>query len=382
DDAGRDELLMGMHMDMPGHTRSSGASLQAIGAARGPGQLTMRLEVLNTLDHADMLMRPDNASPMYLLTWPDVRSRSVSLWSELVQVRGALRASLNGRLETARMEALNNQGVRQLQLSQPGAPSGRSDWPASLGLALDWEVQPTLNTGLSLGWSRRAPSTTEAFGYYLYVASDGYLYSGDPLLKQEQSVQLEWRTAWKSGPLDFRITLWHSEMLDWITGQPDPGEVPVPFARGWKRFANSGRARLQGLELHLRRALPGHWNLQGSGTLQHGWRVADGDPLAGMSPPSGRVSLSHERSRWSWLLELRGAAGRTHPSRLGQEEARAGFAVLQTRVELQAGSRLHLSLAVDNLLDRSYREASDWGSPLRPGRTLQFRLQYSGSNRF
>ena len=380
DDSGRDELLMGMHMDMPGHTRSSGASLQAMGAAGGARQLTLRLEVLNTHAHADMLMRPADATPMFLLTWPDVRNQSVALWAELLQVRGTLRASINGRLELARMEALNSQGVRQLQLSQPGAPSRRSDCPASLGLVLDWEVQPTLETGLSLGWSQRAPSTTEAFGYYLYVASDGYLHSGDPLLKPEQSVQLEWRTAWKPGPLDIRLTAWRSEMLNWITGLPDPGEVPVPFARGWKRSANSGRAHLQGVDLHLRRELLAHWNLQGSGTLQRGWRDEDGDPLPDMTPLSGRISLNHERTRWSWLLELRGAGARDHPSRLGQEDPRPGFAVLQSRVDLKASSRLHLSLAVDNLLDRRYQEATDWGSALRPGRTLHIRLEYSGSS--
>jgi iron complex outermembrane receptor protein len=380
DDSTRDILLMGMHMDMPGFTRTSGLRVENTIGPVPNLLLRTGVEAFSVNQLADMLMRPENSATMYLLTWPDVHSETVATWLEAQQQRGRLRLRCSGRLEWRRMEARSEQGLAQIRLSLPDAPASRHDLPASVTLAADWQLSTALEAGLGLSVTRRAPSTTEAYAYYLYVANDGYLYSGNPRLGMEKSLQAEGRLAYRTDHGEARLTVYHYELEDVIRGLPDPGEVDVPFANGWRRYGNGGRARLNGLELRGRVTPGGPWHLEASGALQRAWFLDTGDPLPDLLPPSGQFNIVYNRKGSGMLLGLQAVAPRDHPSRAAGETPLPGYTLLKARLDHRATPDLHLSLGADNLLDRSYRQAGDWGTALRPGRTVWARVEWTMDN--
>jgi iron complex outermembrane receptor protein len=281
DDSTRELLLMGMHMDMPGFTRTSGLRLEHLAFPGPDTQTRFGVEGHLVNQFADMLMRPEASATMYLLTWPDVRTATAATWLGVQRSLGRLRLELDGRLELRRMQARSEQGLSQIRLSLPEAPAARNDLPLSLGIGLDWRLASFLETGLGISAFRRAPSTTEAYAYYLYVANDGFLYSGDPTLELERGIQLEGRLALRTEQAEARLTVYHYELADVIRGLVDDSEVPVPFARGWKRYGNGGRARLNGLEARGSLGPFGPWRLEASGALQRARFLDTADPPAG-----------------------------------------------------------------------------------------------------
>lgn len=213
------------------------------------------------------------------------------------------------------------------------------------------------------------------------MANDGFLYSGNPGLRPERGMQLEGKLAWRGSHADGRLSVYHYELDDVIRGLPDATEVPVPFANGWKRYGNGGRARLNGLEFRGGLRSPGPWRLEAIAALQRAWFVDTGDPLPDLLPPSAGLEVIHERPRTRLLLGVQGMAPREKPSRSAGETGLPGYALLRARLDHRLDHGLQLALGVENLLDRAYRQAGDWGSALRPGRTAWMRLDWTLSSR-
>ncbi len=379
DDATRTELLMSMHMDMPGWTRTSGGTIESSHRPASGWQVLTRLEAFQTRQFADMTMYPDGSAEMYLVTWPDVQTSSAGAWFSLQHQRGPYKFHGSFRQDYVNTSANDEQGIQQLRLSDPSAPDTRNDPLTGGSFGVDWQISSMIETGFSYAYAMRAPNSTEAYGYYLYVASDGFLYSGNPHIQREQSHQWEWRNSIRVNASRIDVSIFHNQFADYIYGQIAESDVTVPFANGWKQYINASRAYLQGMEISLLQPIYSRWLIVAGASLQHGRLMDEDDNLPNLSPLRGHMMLRWTGLTFSGNLRLRGSLERDNPSIINGENHSPAYAVVDVQGQWKLNDMLVFRLGIENLLDSAYQEHLDWGQAIRPGRTFRLELRFNAS---
>ena len=154
---------------------------------------------------------------------------------------------------------------------------------------------------------------------------------------------------------------------------------------------NISKAIIEGIELEGKARLLGPWSMRYALAATRGTNEAEDQPLDGIAPLSGQLTLRYQADRWYSEGKVRGYRGRTRIDD-SQERKTASYAM----VDLYAGSDLSqllgaqwkhwkVSVGVENLFDRVGRNpttAEDLaysndllGNPLvEPGRTAQLKL--------
>ncbi|HEB83604.1 MAG TPA: TonB-dependent receptor [Bacteroidetes bacterium] len=375
DDSKRRDLLMGMRMDMPGRTRTTGVTSALRFLPGGDWTGTAGFEAFSTSFFADMTMYPAGGAPMYLVTWPDVLTTSLAPTLALRGVLGPLNAALSLRYELHASEARDPQGVRQLETEHPRVDPRRRDSLPGASLSLAWNLLPGWTSTIAYAYGTRPPTVTEAYGYYLYDASDGYLYVGNPALRPERSHQVEWRNRFHAGRATLEVTAYHYLIRDAVYGAVSESGVPLPFAAGWKHYENAAEATLDGVELSALVPVGSGLAFYGGLNAQVGVLRDEQDYLPMMPPPEGHAALRWRHGKSVSEVRLRGALAQRRNSSLAREQETAAWAVLGLSHGAALVEGVTLSLAVDNLADTRYREHLDWGLTPRPGRTWSVALR-------
>ena len=233
-------------------------------------------------------------------------------------------------------------------------------------LARDWDVR------FGFGHAQRAPTPVERYsdGLFLGIIQSGFSrVIGDPGLKKERLWQVDASTEFKIRETEFRISGFHSWVLDYITFTGnvinDPGGARL------LRHINTDLATLTGAELYAERPLSDR--LTGFGTFH----VVDGrdrdirKPLFGISPMEGRAGLrlvdGEDGSKWGVEFSARivDDQDRLGGLRIGTttvvdiidlEVPTPGFTTFQIRGYWNVTDSLHVVAGIENLFDRNYLE--------------------------
>lgn len=180
-----------------------------------------------------------------------------------------------------------------------------------------------------------------------YVEDEGpYTYFGNPTLRPERNDSVELGVGWDTAALGAQATLFSNRVTDLI--------VPVLFGskagRAQYRFQNIDRARLQGLELGSRAALPQGFSLEANYTFLD---ATDGAGQRLEKRPRHVLGLQLAWQQGPWRASLRAEHHGDQliaPTVVGQPmQALPDLTRLSAQVTRQLGRNSEAIFGVDNL---------------------------------
>lgn len=369
-----------VHMDMPGWSNTYGFYSEArLHTAKH--KFLFKLDGYYNRSLAEMTMYPNTADqmPMFMLTWPDVRTANGGVYIEDVLDLNGSSLKVAGRMTVHGQHVADELGLNGLKIFYPEMERSKTRFLKSISgqwhkMWMPWHF----NAGISYG--DRAPSVTEGYGFYLFNSFDNHDYVGNPELKNEKSIELNAKLT-RSGP-KFKVGAEanYFHMPHYIIGSLDPSLSAMTIgAEGVKVYRNLKYAQLFNTSLDLEyQMLP---ILKWTGMIAyHRGTDHQGENLPFMSPFSYRSGLHFHKASFSGALQMSGAGKQLHYNPdFGEDQTEA-----YTIFSISAGKTFYLNkdsliakLGVENVFDRTYSTYTDWKNIPRMGRNFFVTMSYS-----
>ncbi len=394
DDTKRPDVQI--HMDMPGKSWTAGVysllttSISPSGGRKGSHDVALNYDLYYNRLFADMTMYPGGAAPMYMVTWPDVGTLNTG-----VAVTDNIRFSSSGgtgrglRNQSLRLSAkvawqqqrLNNEeGYHALKVFFPGMTDVYHQTTGRIAANYQFIVHNSQFI-VGAGWGSRAPTVTEAYGYYLNNTFDQYDYIGNPSLKNESAVELNGAAKWSvfngqcSIALDGNVFLFSN----YIIGQFETRLSPMTVgAEGVKVYGNISHATIANASLSWDWQITKHlqWNRKVS---YSSGRDADGDPLPLISPISWQSDWIYRHQRFQAQVTMKGNARQSHHGEKYGETAAKAWSIVNLAAQYQFivhSSQFIVRAGVENLFDKQYATYADWNHIPQKGRNIYMNLTF------
>lgn len=365
-----------IHMDMPGDSWTTGLySLLTTSVGQElQHDLAVNYDLYYNRLFADMTMYPGGAAPMYMVTWPDVGTLNTGLAvtdNVSVDSRQSLRLSAKVAWQNQRLnneEGYNGQKVFfPLMTDHYYQTTGRI--AASYQLSI-FNSQFSIGTG----WGSRAPTVTEAYGYYLNNTFDQYDYMGNPHLSNESAFELN--SEFSVLKSEFSVSLNSNVFLfkDYIIGRLDNRLSAMTVgAEGVKVYRNLDHATIANVSLTADWQITDRLAWNGKLSYSAG-RDDQGDNLPLISPVAWRTQLQYGTGRVQTELEVRGNARQTNYAPKYGETQTESWNIVNLSVQYQVNSGISIRGGVENLFDKRYSAYSDWNNIPQKGRNVYLNL--------
>lgn len=380
DDTQRDSVAM--HMDMPGNTHTTGGFIKGMVQQNQSSSLEVKADYHTVFWHAEMTMYPNESDqlPMFMLTWPDInRSIGGVEIAHQYALRPGHHFSSSARLEYTNSRIRSDFGERLLSVFNKSGQEDRGEVLVNLSTQHTWKVGELTSLSTSIAYGERVPTASEQFGFYLFNQQDGYDYLGDPDLRKESNLHLEFGHTTMGQGLHLEVSAFSYFFRNYIMGVYDPAlSNMTKGARGVKWYRNTGNAAMLGGEVLLRNQLWDKLSSELTAKYVYG-RDADSEPLPQMPPLKLSYSLHQQLHGWSFQPEVIWSSAQNRTSVKFNERNTDSFFLANLGVSkslrMEAGV-LRAGVSVNNLFDKAYREHFDIGSILRPGRSIDVILSW------
>ena len=378
DDTTRPDVLI--HMDMPGESWTAGL-YSLIRASKEQHELTVNYDLYYNRLFADMTMYPGGAAPMYMVTWPDVGTLNTGVaLGDRIRLGSAHTLNLSAKVAWQQQRLNNEEGYHALSVFFPGM---QQQYHQTTGrIAANYQLS-ILNSQFSIGagWGSRAPTATEAYGYYLNNTYDQYDYIGNPRLKNESAIEL-------NGSYQFTV---HNSQLtigldanafffsNYIIGQfEDRLSAMTVGAEGVKVYGNLSHATIANFSLTSQYTiLP--W-LTWNSRLGYGLgRDNAGESLPMISPFAYTTSMGVHFGRFQGKAEVQGNAAQTKYGKKYGETETPAWTIVNLSANYQFtihDSQLALRAGIENLFDKRYTTYADWCDIPQKGRNIYLNLSF------
>ena len=424
DDTQRPDVAI--HMDMPGKSWTAGlyslltTSLPAEGTRKGSHDLSLNYDLYYNRLFADMTMFPGGAAPMYMVTWPDVGTLNTGValtdvirFPSFGQTDGGL-LRISAKVAWQQQRLNNEEGYHALKVFFPAMTDKYHQITGRIAANYQLSI---LNSQFSIGtgWGSRAPTVTEAYGYYLNNTFDQYDYIGNPALKNESAVEINGAAKFSILDSQFSISLDANLFLfsNYIIGQFENRLSPMTVdAEGVKVYANIPRATIANTSLTAEWQLSEGLRWSGKVSYSTG-RDADGDPLPLISPVSWQTELQYHYKKLQAQAVLKGNARQSnYGGKYGETPAKAwtilnlaatyhlslhspsknrggqgalipsSVPVIHSPSKTRGGqgaltSHLTIRLGIENLFDKHYATYADWNDLPQKGRNIYMNLTFT-----
>ncbi len=380
DDRDRSGLLM--HMDMPGSSKTNGAT------ANFKFSLSKNLDLIHKVDYfsntlfAEMFMYPEGGRTMYMLTLPETKRQVGGLYlSPVWRVDSLNKITFGARWDFAHTGMSDQLGLSQLRIFYPQTDSSYYTNVRSLFLDYERRLGKKFVASVQVGWSERLPSTLEMFGFYLYNRLDGYDYIGNPNIKNETATQYSFSLHYEESHLSIALSPFLTKINHYIEGIKDENlSAMTEGANGVKLYDNTGSAVLKGGELTIKYVSSGALSLMSTGKYVHGER-SKGEPMWQIPPFKSVTSVKFRKGLYSVQGETECSATQNRVDLSSGETTTDSYVIFNIRLTAlwMLGSRsFEINGGVENITNKFYHEHLDWGGIPRPGRnyyvTLAFRF--------
>jgi iron complex outermembrane receptor protein len=367
-----------MHMDMPGSSRTNGfySTLQGKSTRHA---YRLNLDSYYNRSSAEMTMysKREGALPMFMYTWPDVRTFNSSLF-----LQDRYRLNVKNNIQLSSKVALQRDGVQSdfglntLEIYYPDMArfQNRLLWNAAADYSHFFK---NVQVKFGAGYGLRAPSATESYGYFLYNSFDNYDNLGNPHLKNESSVQGNFSVNIDKSGYKLNIESSYFYLYNYIIGKVDKSLYQMTIgASGVKKYENIDHATIFNIDVNLQKSFLRYFNWNSKATYSRG-SDEENNPLPLISPITYSSSISYNRNRYDAEIKLQGAATQTrYNADYGEDEtpaylifgASAGYKFRCWKLLSQ------IRVGVENLLDKKYSTYSDWNNIPRKGRNLFINL--------
>lgn len=376
DDTKRPENLV--HMDMPGWSNTWGLVSKAH-LMKGQISSEVQLNLYQNQSIAEMTMYPQDRSnrTMFAYSWPWVSTHyaGVSMsnsWLISEQSQFNFGGSLGWNRHHSKYIEFNH-------IFYPEAPQTRSRILPALHATYMVTLGP-LHISTGAGYGQRAPSVSEAYGYYIYNSFDRYDYVGNPNLDNETSYELNASLGYDTPTKGIHLQANHFWIQDYIVGRILSMGSPMNYQSvGVKGYTALEHARLFNLSLDAHYDLFTH--LHWSGKVSYA-RATDeqGNNLPFIRPLSYESGLYWMHRNFGLRASVQGDLAQYHYSPRYGEDYSPAYQIWNLSADYSFNwqkSRAKIQLGVENLFDQHYSTYADWGNIPRMGRNLFTSITYS-----
>ena len=383
DDTTRPDVAI--HMDMPGDSWTTGLysllTTSLGGESRVQHDVAVNYDLYYNRLFADMTMYPGGAAPMYMVTWPDVGTLNTGLaLTDNVSIDERQSLRLSGKLAWQQQRLNNEEGYNGQKVFFPLMTDSYHQTTGRIAASYQFSI---FNSQFSIGtgWGSRAPTVTEAYGYYLNNTFDQYDYIGNPHLKNESAFELNANSQFSIFNSQFSILIDANVFLfkDYIIGRLDDRLSAMTVgAEGVKVYRNLDHATISNLSLTADWQLTERLAWSGKVSYSLG-RDDEDNPLPLISPVSWRTELEYSYRHLQTRVEVKGNADQTdYSAKYGESETPAWniinlsaayqFSIFNFQFSIRAG--------VENLFDKNYSSYSDWNNIPQKGRNIYLNLSF------
>lgn len=368
-----------IHMDMPGDSWTTGLYSLLTTSLGGDNSAQHDVAVNYDLYYnrlfADMTMYPGGAAPMYMVTWPDVGTLNTGVAvTDNVSIDDFQSLRLSGKVAWQQQRLNNEEGYRGQKVFFPLMTD--SYYQTTGRLAASYQLSFSKSKfSIGTGWGSRAPTVTEAYGYYLNNTFDQYDYMGNPHLKNESAFELNSSAQYQDERFSVGIDANVFLFRDYIIGRLDDRLSAMTVgAEGVKVYRNLDNATIANISLDAGWQLTDRIAWSGRVSYSLGRDDEDG-PLPLISPVSWRTELEYGYRSLQARVEVKGNADQTdYAARYGETRTPAW-----TIVNLSASYQLRnysIRAGVENLLDKRYSSYSDWNNIPQKGRNIYLNITF------
>ena len=377
DDTKRPDVAI--HMDMPGKSWTAGV-YSLLTTSLKQHDLALNYDLYYNRLFADMTMYPGGAAPMYMVTWPDVGTLNTGFaLTDNVRIGRNQSLRLSAKLAWQQQKLNNEEGYHALRVFFPGMQDAYHQTTGRIAANYQLSIS---NSQLSIGagWGSRAPTVTEAYGYYLNNTFDQYDYIGNPSLKNESAVELNGAVKWHptarvNVALDGNVFFFSN----YIIGQFETRLSPMTVdAEGVKVYGNISHATIANVSLTLDWQISERFSWNKKVSYSSG-RDADGDPLPLISPISWQSEWIYRHKRFQAQAMVKGNARQSSYGEKYGETAAAAWTIINLSAQYDVvfhDSRFVVRAGVENLLDKQYATYADWNHIPQKGRNIYLNLTF------
>ena len=370
DDTTRPDVKV--HMDMPGRSKTAGLySLLQGGTERHYVQLNYDA-YYNTL-FADMTMYPRVGQPMYMLTWPDVRTFNTGLaLTDDITLGAHHRVRVSAKAAWQNQHIHSDEGFKALSIYFPAMKQSRQRLVGRIAASYAYE-RSGWRLAVGTGYGTRAPTVTEAYGYFLNNVFDQYDYIGNPHLRNEKAVETNVAVEWKHNGVELKAEGNAFFFSDYIIGRPDNRLSAMTIgAAGVKVYQNLSSAQIVNATLTATWSPVVAWRWENRLTYSYG-RESTGARLPLIAPLTYTGSVHYAHGRFEAEGGVSMATRNTHCGTEYGETPTSGYDVwyVNAGYQLSLGAVVaDLRIGIENLFDKHYSTYSDWNHIPQKGRNI------------
>ncbi len=262
------------------------------------------------------------------------------------------------------------------------------DWALTLGTRLDhhaifgsesspraylvWRASPELTIKGGYGEAFRVPTLKQISPNY--VGAEGpHTFLGNADIQPETSRSWEIGAGWRDEQSAYTATLFRSEIKDLIYYNLLRRVGP----RSIYQYDNISEARIDGLEVALRRALGGGFSLASSMTWLDARDRDSDDKLTGRPEFSATPSLAWQQGAWGAELEWQYIGQQTLQNAAGQLKRAPAYSLVNLSGSYRVDEHLTLRAGLNNAGDLRLEDKSELFGYVEDGRTLWLGLEAS-----
>ncbi len=365
-----------MHMDMPGFSETIGVFSEAEINVNPKQKLLLRADASSTFLKASMTMYQSGQVPMYMLTWPDNKKDQYGLSASwLLQIDSSLKMQVNGRADFIQTSLTTEEAKNQGSIFGFGE-AGKNNFLKNGSVQFTKKINRQFKTTASIAYTERVATANERYGFYIFNASDGYDYIGNPDLKPETALQTEVGATYTFKRNRIQLTYFYNKLHNYISNEVDNNlSVMTMGASGVKRYVTLPNATVTGLEASL--FLKPFAEVDAVSTLRYTYaKDFEGNALANIAPFKNITSVRYQPKKTFFQIETEIAAAQKQINLKAGEDNTNGYMLLHFRMGAPINvfqKTLELQGGVENIFDKKYHEHLDWGNIARPG--INFYLQ-------
>ena len=375
DDTKRPDVQI--HMDMPGKSWTAGV-YSLLTTSLKQHDLALNYDLYYNRLFADMTMYPGGAAPMYMVTWPDVGTLNTGVAvTDNISIAPNQSLRLSAKVAWQQQRLNNEEGYHALKVFFPAMTNAYHQTTGRIAASYNFSILQSFNFSFGAGWGSRAPTVTEAYGYYLNNTFDQYDYIGNPSLKNESAVELNGKFNFSILP-SFNFTIDGNVFLfsNYIIGQFETRLSPMTVgAEGVKVYGNISHATIANVSLSWDWQITEHlrWNKKVSYSTG---RDADGYPLPLISPISWQSEWIYQHQRFQAQATVKGNARQNNYGEKYGETAAKAWTIVNLSAAYQFSS-ITVRAGIENLFDKKYAPYADWNHIPQKGRNIYMNLTFT-----
>ncbi len=378
DDTKRPDIII--HMDMPGWSDTYGF-YSKMNVAKGKHKLLFNANGYYNKSLAEMTMYPidQDEALMFMLTWPDVRTVHTGIYGEdEIPLNEKESLKFTTRLAFQHELVADEFGLNSLQIFYPEMNDSQNRFllNASAQYKLVNERSEWTFRG---GYGERAPSVSEAYGFFLYNSYDNFDYIGNPYLGNEKSAEINANYDFKVQDFTIGAEASYFYMPDYIIGEIDPDLSPMTLgASGVKVYTALDYATILSSGLRMTYKFLTGFTLSGSMSYNLGQDDSNGS-LPMIRPFQYGSTLAYQKGLFNAEIDMKGASEQANYGEAYGENPSDAYTILNMNIgsSFYFGSQKLIAKAgIENIFDVFYSTYADWNGIPRKGRNVFLNLSY------